>query len=72
MTRRNRTSRAVENRLDTLETTRAHENQIYAVTIGGDGSRPTGWLSPAEYERHYGDRPESAFSFTVNPSGEDS
>ena len=36
---------------------------------GGDPNRPTGWLTPEEYEKHYGDRPESDFTVTVNPDG---
>ena len=70
MTRRS--SQELENRLDALETTHDHENRIYAVTIGGDESRPTGWLAPEEYERHYGDRPESGFRFDLDMSGSDS
>lgn len=42
-----------------------NEGEIYVVSIGGDSDKPSGWLSLEEYERHYGDRPESDFEFTV-------
>lgn len=45
----------IENTVDTLE------------GDDGDPNRPTGWLTLEEYEQHYGDRPESDGTFTVNP-----
>ena len=72
MTRRSRPASGIERRLDALESTGEHAGEIYAVSIGGDPDKPTGWLSPRAYERHYGERPESAFSFNINMTGEDS
>lgn len=72
MTRRSRTSGDAESRLDALESDREHAGEIFVASIGGDPDTPTGWLSPRAYERHYGERPESAFSFNINMTGEDS
>jgi hypothetical protein len=63
MTRRSRTSRDAENRLAALESDPEHADQIFAVSIGGDPDKPRGWLSPEEYEQHYGENSAADYSF---------
>ena len=63
MTRRTRTSHDVENRLDALESDRERAGGIFTVSIGGDPDKPRGWLSPEEYERHYGENSSADYSF---------
>ncbi|MFC7155180.1 hypothetical protein ACFQPA_06890 [Halomarina halobia] len=64
--------RDLEKRLDTLEPSHPDEERIFVAVIGGDDDAPTGWLSPAEYERHYGDLPESDFEYTIKWGGRES
>lgn len=66
MTRRSK--RELERAVDDLAGDGGTDD-IFVVAIGGDPNRPAGWLTPEEYEQHYGDRPESDFTFTVNPGG---
>ena len=36
--------------------------------VDDDPDAPTGWLSPDEYEQYYGDLPDSAFEFHIDPT----
>lgn len=62
MPRRTRTSR-LDSRLDALEA--ENDERIYVVSVGGDEER-SGWFTPEEYEQQYGERPDSAFTVTIN------
>ena len=68
MTRRTRTSRSVENRLDELESEHAREGEErrYVISIGGDPDKPRGWVTPEEYEQHYGENSAADFSYTAD------
>ena len=59
----------LENRLDALESGRERAGEIFAVSIGGDPDKPHGWLSPEEYERHYGENSAADYSFKFEWDG---
>ncbi len=67
MTRRSK--RDLDRRLDALEPSHPDEERIFVVRIGGDPETPSGWMSPAEYDRYYG--PEGEFTsdsgLTIEP-----
>lgn len=59
--------REIEHRLDRLDP--GHEDRIFVVQIDKSGENHeerSRWYTYGEYEREFGELPESEFTFTIN------